>query len=305
MKRQLLTLAAVLLAPLSLLAQDPPDALPEYTEQQRWQRAAWGGDVAMLMALRFAKAQGMTAEEFGRQLGLLYAPSWGEPDGRTPLQFYSGLRLNLMAQPTLELELLEHSDDRVVARSNRYTRAVFGEFDRFGTISIEEYERMFEVSMATIADYLGMTYALRPDGEHLLHTIGHRQPGQPATFAYSPVAPPAGDARPFSGTWEGSYDCRGNPRGVRLELSGQQSGSVEGSVQFHQAPGGPDFPTGSYRVRGTVDGDGVLNVQPAGWIERPGAYVAQPFRARLSAGGRELAGEVVRYSCGDFRARRH
>jgi hypothetical protein len=287
-----------------LAAQQTAPQLPDYTEQQRWERGMWQGDMNFIMGLRLARSMGMSVEEYGRQLGLLYAPSWGSPGTRTPAEVFVGMRRNFLSWPDGEVTLVSSSDDVVVGRSNRPYVASFGESGVFGTVSIADYERAFDIVTSVIMDYLGLSVeSVRSDG-YQVFTIRSRPPGHVPEFGYSVAGPAGRDASGLTGAWEGSYTCRGLVRAANLDLVGDSQGGVSGTLTFRRHPDGPEFATGTYRVKGTLDRDGTLALQPDGWVERPGSYLAQALRASVADSGRSLDGEVVNYACGAFTARK-
>jgi hypothetical protein len=287
-----------------VMAQQTASQLPEYTEQERWERSVWQGDLNFIMGLRLARSMGMSVEEYGRQLGLLYAPSWGSPGTRTPAAVFGAIRRNFLSWPNGEVTLVSSSDDVVVGRSNRPYVTSFGESGVFGTVSLDDYERAFDIVMSVIMDYLGLNVEFVRDGGYQVFTIRSRPAGHVPEFGYAVAGPAGRDATGLTGAWEGSYTCRGLPRAANLDLVGDGHGSVSGTLTFGRHPDGPDFETGTYRVKGTLDRDGALALQPDGWVERPGDYLAQALRARVADDGRGLNGEVINYACGSFTARK-
>jgi hypothetical protein len=300
------SLAALVLAlpATGLAAQQIAPQLPDYTEQQRWERGVWQADLNFIMGLRLARAKGMSVEEYGRQLGLMYAPSWGSPGDMSPGQAFDAMRRNYLSWPLADVSLVSASEEAVVGRSNRPYATSFGETGVFGTVTVDDYERAFDVVTSVIMDYLGLSYEVAPDGDHRLFTIRPRPPGHVAEFAYAPSGAAARDATAITGAWEGSYTCRGLLRAADMDLVGDGQGNVNGTLTLRRHADGPEFPSGTYRVKGTIDRDGTLVLQPDGWVERPANLLAQAFRGGISGDGRSLTGEVINYACGAFTARK-
>jgi hypothetical protein len=287
-----------------LAAQETAPQLPEYTEQQRWERGIWQADLNFIMGLRLARATGMSVEEYGRQLGLMYAPSWGSPGGMSPGQAFDAMRRNYLSWPSADVSLVSTSEAAVVGRSNRPYATSFGESGVFGTVTVDDYERAFDIASSVIMDYLGLSYEVVRDGDNRLFTIRPRPPGHVAEFAYNPAGTAARDATAITGAWEGSYTCRGLLRATDMNLVGDDQGKVNGTLTLRRHADGPEFATGTYRVKGTIDREGTLVLQPDGWVERPDNLLAQAFRGSISGDGRSLTGEVINYACGEFTARK-
>ena len=79
MNRSFALAVAALWLPGVSLAQATVD-LPEYTPQQRWERAALQATVLIVAGIAYAKSKGQSAEEYGEFLAEVFAPGWGEPN---------------------------------------------------------------------------------------------------------------------------------------------------------------------------------------------------------------------------------
>ena len=147
---------------------------PDYTEEQRWSRMAQLGTLGMVAATAYAKEQGASLEEFGRWWGDLFAPGWGQPGSYGPFEVMRGMRRNFLSWPAIEIEVLSQSETSVSARVTRPWTAYFGESGTWYGVTLEEYERLNSMFMRHIADYHGLAFEERRDGERLILTFSRR-----------------------------------------------------------------------------------------------------------------------------------
>jgi hypothetical protein len=165
-------LAALVGGPAGATAQETP--WPEYTDAQRWSRMGTLGTLGSVAAMAYAKSQGATLDEFGKWWGDLFAPSWGEPGSYAPLQVMRGMRRNFLAWPGVEVEILNESDASVTARVTRPWVAYFGDDQTWYGVTLDEYERLNSMFMRRIAEYHGLAFRERRDGERLVITFARR-----------------------------------------------------------------------------------------------------------------------------------
>ncbi len=101
------------------------------------------------------------------------------------------------------------------------------------------------------------------------------------------------NATDLSGTWQGTYLCSQGETGISLEVSGDDSGSVQGSVKFYPTEHSTvPFAPASYSVRGTFLSDGRLLLKPGQWIEKPGNYSMGTLDGAISQDHQSYAGRV-------------
>jgi hypothetical protein len=165
----LLALTVATLGAESSLAQTTPQ-WPEYTNQQRWDRMGSLGTLGTVAALAYAKSSGTTVAEFGRWWGDLFAPSWGQPGTYGPVEVMRGMRRNLLSWPGAEFEILSQTERAVSGRVNRHWAAYFGDTGTWYGVTLEEFERLNSMFMRRIAEYHGLRYEERREGEHLVLT---------------------------------------------------------------------------------------------------------------------------------------
>lgn len=144
--------------------------LPEYTPQQRWERAASQATVSIVAGIAYAKSKGQSAEEYGEFLAEVFAPGWGEPNSGS-VQIIRGVHRNWNLWPAGMLDILEISDNSVTARANRPWTTYFGEDRTWYGVTLEEFEQVFRVFNERFADYLGLRYEEQVEGEWLVITF--------------------------------------------------------------------------------------------------------------------------------------
>jgi hypothetical protein len=129
--------------------------LPEFTPEQRWERASAHVTLFGVAMLRLAAEEGKTAEAVGEYLAEMFGPGWS---ATTPLAMARGIRLNWHMWPGVDWRLEESTDQHVTFRVNRPYRALFGESGSAFGVSIEDYEASLRVFHERIAERLGMEY---------------------------------------------------------------------------------------------------------------------------------------------------
>lgn len=122
----------------------------------------------------------------------------------------------------------------------------------------------------------------------------------PMTPMEEMVIPPTADARGVTGTWRGWYVCGQGLTSLQLELTGEESGRVEGTFAFSAHPENPDVPSGSYRVHGTLTSGLVLRLEGGEWIEHPQDYFPVPLVGRMELERARYYGFVDFLSCETF-----
>jgi hypothetical protein len=169
---------AILVLAMAMLAAKPAagqtSQWPVHTEEQRWTRMAQMGTLGMVAAMAYAKDRGATLEEFGRWWGDFFAPSWGQPGSYGPFEVMRGMRRNFLSWPGMEVEVLSQSEAAVTARVNRPWTPYFGATGTWYGVTLEDYDRLSSMFMQRIADYHGLAFEERRDGEWQILTFSRR-----------------------------------------------------------------------------------------------------------------------------------
>ena len=154
-----LTLTAATLAffatPIAAQAQDIQ--LAEYTPQERWERAASQVSVSFVAGIAYAKSMGQSVEAYAGAVADLFAPGWGEP-GSGSLGIVRGMQRNFLLWPNCEFEIVEQSEKSVTVRATRPWAVYFGEDQVWYGVTLNEYEKLYQVFNARLSEHLGLGY---------------------------------------------------------------------------------------------------------------------------------------------------
>jgi hypothetical protein len=84
------------------------------------------------------------------------------------------MRRNFLSWPGMEVEVLSQTETSVTARVNRPWIAYFGDTGTWYGVTLEEFERLNSMFMGRIANYHGLAFEERRDGERLVLTFSRR-----------------------------------------------------------------------------------------------------------------------------------
>lgn len=150
----------------------PAFELPEYTDQQRWQRASFHANLFTVVLLRQGAEAGKSAADVGRDLFDLFGPGW--TGVTTPQQMAIAMHRNWMAWPGAEIQAALADDGTVTYRANRPYVAAFGDDGMRYDVSVADMETAFGVFHELIAEQQGMEYEQTVDGDRVTATIRKR-----------------------------------------------------------------------------------------------------------------------------------
>jgi hypothetical protein len=159
MKKLIVLIALVGLALGSpLTSQQQADTeLPNYTPEQRWERASSQLTWSIVAAIAYAKSMGQSAEQLGEYYAKLFLPTWGEPGSGT-LNVIRGVHLNFLQWTKSEFEITESSDVSVTGRSNRPWARYFGEEKSAYGVTPEDFDTTFMAFHNLLAEHLGLEF---------------------------------------------------------------------------------------------------------------------------------------------------
>jgi hypothetical protein len=251
---------------MPLTAQDPRQMagsfeLATLTTDQMWARSSFLSISALTSLVALGKSRGMTADEVGRWLGDLYAPSWGPPNTGSALRVARIEILNWKGFPGMTVEILSASDTSATMRMSRPWTASFNAPDqRFNGVSLEEYERSLEQVQARINQYLGLRSSQKTDSSGTTMTITGR--GSAAimafprgTYSTTLTAADLPTAPQLAGTWENTYASDGTftvRHNGEVALTGRIEVALD-QVVFHSETGPQANCTGPGKYRWTVN----------------------------------------------------
>jgi hypothetical protein len=171
MRVALMAVVLLLFALPTVAHAQQENQFPDYTDTERWDRASRLGVVSMAAAIRHAKDMDQPLDDFGRWWVDLFDDGWGEAGSYGPVQVMRGMRRNWLSFHGGEVEILESSDDEVTASFNRVYLDIFGSDRTLYGVSVEEYERVFSLFNQGIADYHGLQYDDRIEGQDWIVTF--------------------------------------------------------------------------------------------------------------------------------------
>lgn len=173
--------ASILLLRGPIAAQQPDIELPEYTDQQRWERLGMNCAWWQAGLLELGKVNGMSPEEVGKFMAKYYSQAWtGGFEAATVLYY---LNRNHMAWPGATMEILSSSPTAVSARFNRPLDTYIGEDGVFGGHSAEEIHAMRRAAEVALVDFLGATLEKEEEDGHDVLTVQARYDGINAATA--------------------------------------------------------------------------------------------------------------------------
>ena len=144
-----------LLVPFTAHAQDVE--LATYTPEQRWERASNQLTLSWVAGIAYAKSIGQTPADYAKSAIRLFVPGWGEP-GTGRLNVVVGMHRNYMMFTESEFELVDQSETSVTVRSNRPWMRYFGEDEVWYGVTVAEYEEVFRLFNAAVAEHLALSY---------------------------------------------------------------------------------------------------------------------------------------------------
>ena len=170
-KVSIFTVLFVLLFAVTITAKETTQELPEYTTEQRWERASSQMTiVGGILAISYAKSLGHTAEEYGEYTAKLFGPGWGDP-GTASLDIIGGVRLNCLLWSGSEFEIVKATETFVTGGVNRPWKKYFGEEKSTYGVSLDEYETWFRTFHRRLAEYKGLGYKDEIKGDWLYMTF--------------------------------------------------------------------------------------------------------------------------------------
>jgi len=154
------------------IAQQIEIQLPEYTDDQRWDRMEFHWESLFIVSIAFAKAHNVTPEEYFRFIGKQFAPTW-EGDV-TPERILRGTYLNTAAWRNHHFEILDAMESMVRFRTNRFLISHLRTYGEQHGISDTAIEKFFSIVMDEITKYHGLSYEQNVEGDYLVITVKKR-----------------------------------------------------------------------------------------------------------------------------------
>ena len=98
------------------------------------------------------------------------------------------------------------------------------------------------------------------------------------------AGPAAAQDHRLDGVWEGAYDCAQGRTGLTLTLDATPTGAVTATFHFWPRQDTRIKASGRFSMRGTIDPQGRLRLEPDRWIDRPDEYAMVGLVGTVYAG---------------------
>lgn len=153
-----------------LLAQEKEQKveLPKLTLEQKWETAESNLIYFVVSGIAYAKSKGYTAEDFGTFAGEVAAPSWKKKGDMAYL--VEGISWNKQQFRKYQMEILGESETSIKARMKGFGENDVSDWPEPG-VTVDDYIRFFEKKWEAIANYLGLEYKQKVEGEWLVFTV--------------------------------------------------------------------------------------------------------------------------------------
>jgi hypothetical protein len=165
----LLLVALLVPAGAPVEAQTREFELPEYTDQQRWNRLAFGLVSFQAALLELGKKHGMSPEEVGAFTGEFFSSGWLAGIESTP--FAVALNRNHMGYPNATAEVVSYDDWEVEVRFNRPWEEWVGLDRQMMAITSDEFLAMQRGLHLALSERVGITTTWDEDGDHDVLTL--------------------------------------------------------------------------------------------------------------------------------------
>ena len=220
MSRCALVVAAFGLIPMPLAAQNVQQQsktiqMQTYTVEQTTNRLSYLGTTSFASGIAMAKARGVSVEDYGRDMAKLFSPSWGAPNTGTAVRMARGVLWNATVWAGGNGNLVSVSDTAVTFRFQPSWAVHFGAQKQLVGVTLDEYNRVLTLTNQGIANYLGLRYTERVDGDWVVATITgrggdgiNRFPASSYTLTLSSQQLPT--RADLVGTWDWTYTPAGH-----------------------------------------------------------------------------------------------
>jgi hypothetical protein len=165
-------ITCVILVSLSLFPTEfafgQEKALPQlrqFTVEQRWGRLEQNYNVALIGGIGYAKSINQTAADLAQYFVKAFAPGWGKPNSGRPMDVFRGMRYNMISLPNCKYELIDSLEEKVVGRYSRWYVPAFKDNASLYGVSLDEFEGLIRAVQRGIAEYLGLRYEDRIEGD--------------------------------------------------------------------------------------------------------------------------------------------
>lgn len=144
--------------------------LPNLTLEQKWETAESNLIYFVVSGIAYAKSKGESPEDFGKFAGEVAAPLWEETKGEGPQSLVEGISWNKQQFRDFQLEIMSESETMIEARMKGFGEIDVRDWPEPG-VTVDDYLRFFDKKWIAIADYLGLEYKQRVEGDWVVLTV--------------------------------------------------------------------------------------------------------------------------------------
>jgi hypothetical protein len=144
--------------------------LPQLYLAQKWKTAESNLIYFITCGISYAKSHGGSAEDFGTWAGQVAAPSWDEEKTKGPRGLVEGIASNNQLFQNFEIEILNESEMMIRARMKGFGENLVRRRPRH-EITVDEYIQFFNRKWIAIADYMGLEYNQKLEGDWVIFIV--------------------------------------------------------------------------------------------------------------------------------------
>ena len=129
---------------------------PEYTIEERWERAAMLYSVSNALFVRQEMEAGKTVEEIGQTIATILGPGWSGVT--TTAMMARAMHRNWLIWPEAEFVVDENPDGSVTIQANRPYKELFGKSGILYDVKLQDADIVWYFFYKNIAKQQGMEY---------------------------------------------------------------------------------------------------------------------------------------------------
>ncbi len=144
--------------------------LPRLTLHEKWETAESNLIYFVVCGISYAKFHGGSAEDFGTWAGQVAASSREADRDKGVRGLVEGIAYNKQQFRDFEMEILDESALTIQARMRGFGEDTIRRWPQSEN-TVDDYIQFFAWKWIAIADYLGLAYSQRVEGEWVIFTV--------------------------------------------------------------------------------------------------------------------------------------
>jgi hypothetical protein len=169
--------AVVFILSFSTLAQEKKEQsieLPQLSLEQKLDRSVRNTTARDIIGIAYAKSMGKTPEDYGNFIGGVTAFFWADIKGKGPVPFVQYWSRFLQTDKDSKMEILSVSKTSVKAKMTLYGISHIKTLADLG-VTAEEYASYYGKYSEKLADYLGLEYIQKFEGDWIVFTVTEKK----------------------------------------------------------------------------------------------------------------------------------